>query len=91
MAWYHVYQFAEITHPLYTKLRNKALPISRYEICEDKILAVEVSLRDNMNIWFKRKYVKLYTSSDSLITLPEIQSSKKGFLNLLKSFNLRRK
>ena len=91
MAWYHIYQFAEITHPLYTSLKDKALPILKYEICEDKILAVEVCLHDNLHIWFKKKHVNLFRSAKCLATLPEHTGSKKGFLNLLKKFNLRRR
>lgn len=75
MAWYHVYQFAEIRDPMYPRLRGKCLPIIKYEVWEKekKIIAVQVLIKEGQVKWFHRKTtnILLYRSGSDLLKIEE--------------------
>lgn len=89
MAWVHQYQYAEISPSLYPKLRGMALPIIRYEVQEDKIIAVELGLKDNQRVWVERENVTLYRSGKELISIPETKGSLRKWRRFLKQFSIR--
>lgn len=91
MAWYHQYQFGEVLHPLYGRLEGHALPILQYEICENKILAVELQVKESLPMWFDRKYVRLYKSGIDLVKEPETYNRgfRGGLEKLLRGWNIR--
>lgn len=92
MAWYHAYQYAEpkpdrgrLSH-----LRNKALPIIRYEITDrpPKIISVEVAVNKATSIWLNRDDIILYRGSQDFVSVPEKRQNRSQFLRLLRSLNL---
>jgi len=90
MAWYHQYQFAEVTDLGYPGLKGFALPIVRYEIREPlHILAVEVQIKDGQTVWFKVAQIRLYKGSKDLINTPEQKSSAGAWKRFLKKMNLK--
>lgn len=91
MAWYHEYQFAEVRDPLYPRLKGFGLPIIRYEIREDKIIALELQLKDNQTIWFPREHLILYKCGKDLVTKSEGRGTAKGWKKLLQKFNLKKR
>lgn len=90
MAWYHIYQHAEIKHPDYPKLRGRALPIIQYEICEHRVLGVNVQLKDGQSHWFYRPHIMLYKSGKSFLDNLESAVSESLIRKFLRRFNLRR-
>lgn len=82
MAWYHVYQYAEVDVELYPTLRGKALPITQYEITDDpkKIVSVKVQVAPGNFVWFDRKHVRLYKSGKDLSRMIEKRHNE-GFVN----------
>lgn len=92
MAWFHQYQFIEVTDSNFPKLRSKALPIVSYEMNHDenKILGVLVNLGPGNNIWFKRDQFRLYKSSSDFIKMTNNSYSTSKFNRFIRSLGLRR-
>ncbi len=91
MAWYHIYQFAEIDDPMYPQLKGKALPIIQYEIFESikRIAAVKVKIKDGQIKWFDRRKCKvmLYKGGSDLLKLEQTHRVSL-FKRLLKSLHM---
>jgi len=88
--WYHQYQYAEVIDPMYRNLRNKALPIIKFEIGNyDKvILAVELSFGNNSSQWFKKSQICLFKSGKDLIKLGHYKNDIDLFKKVSKNINL---
>lgn len=91
MAWYHQYQFAEVTHENFKHLKGKSLPIIQYEIIEEekKILSVRVKTSEISSEWFNRKYVRLFKGPKELIIVPDQRHTEHLFQRLKRMFNFK--
>jgi len=91
MAWYHIYQFAEVTDPMYPKLKALALPVMRYEVCDQHILALELKVPTGEERWFTIKQVMLYRSDKRFLSMPEQRMSATRWHRFLKFLNIKRR
>lgn len=87
MAWYHVYQFGEVTSNMYPALRRKALPIIQFEITDDpaRVLAVKLFTGPGQSMWFNRADIILYRSNSELQIMPDVKIKSNWFRRFLKS------
>lgn len=84
MSWYYQYRYAEITSPEYQNsfVSNKAFPITKMKITDNKIKNVELQLSSKPPIheWFNWKEVTLYKGTSEWAKLGE----KKRDINIFK-------
>ena len=92
MAWYHQYQYARVTDPLYRNLRNKALPIIQFDIVESekKIVRVHLSFGNNSSHWFHASQVVMYKSGKDLLKLGHEKRDVNLYNKITKTLNLKK-